>query len=46
MNFEQIMKKLTEIIQLNKEVKNNVIFKDLKHCLDVNFPKKIRLLIN
>ena len=27
-------------------LKNNVIFKDLKHCLDVNFPKKIRLLIN
>ena len=26
-------------------LKNNVIFKDLKHCLDVNFPKKIRLLI-
>jgi hypothetical protein len=27
-------------------LKNNVIFKDLKDCLDVNFPKKIRLLIN
>ena len=27
-------------------LKNNVIFKDLKYCLDVNFPKKIRLLIN
>ena len=27
-------------------LKNNVIFKDLKNCLDVNFPKKIRLLIN
>jgi hypothetical protein len=27
-------------------LKNNVIFKDLKACLDVNFPKKIRLLIN
>ena len=27
-------------------LKNNVIFKDLKHCLDVNFAKKIRLLIN
>ena len=27
-------------------LKNNAIFKDLKHCLDVNFPKKIRLLIN
>ena len=27
-------------------LKNNVIFKDLKHCLDVNFTKKIRLLIN
>ena len=26
-------------------IKNNVIFKDLKHCLDINFPKKIRLLI-
>ena len=27
-------------------LKNNVIFKDLKYCLDVNFSKKIRLLIN
>ena len=27
-------------------LKNNVIFKDLKYCLDVNFKKKIRLLIN
>ena len=27
-------------------LKNNVIFKDLKYCLDANFPKKIRLLIN
>ena len=27
-------------------LKNNVTFKDLKYCLDVNFPKKIRLLIN
>ena len=27
-------------------LKNNVIFKDLKNCLDANFPKKIRLLIN
>jgi hypothetical protein len=27
-------------------LKNNVIFKDLKDCLDINFPKKIRLLIN
>jgi len=27
-------------------LKNNVIFKDLKACLDDNFPKKIRLLIN
>ena len=27
-------------------LKNNVIFKDLKGCLDVNFPKKIRLLID
>ena len=27
-------------------LKNNVIFKDLKACLDGNFPKKIRLLIN
>jgi len=27
-------------------LKNNVIFKDLKDCLDVNFSKKIRLLIN
>ena len=27
-------------------LKNNVIFKDLKACLDLNFPKKIRLLIN
>ena len=27
-------------------LKNNVIFKDLKYCLDVNFPIKIRLLIN
>ena len=27
-------------------LKNNVIFKDLKACLEVNFPKKIRLLIN
>ena len=26
-------------------LKNNVIFKDLKYCLDVNFPKKIRVLI-
>jgi len=26
-------------------LRNNVIFKDLKHCLDANFPKKIRLLI-
>ena len=26
-------------------IKNNDIFKDLKHCLDVNFPKKIRVLI-
>ncbi len=26
-------------------LKNNVIFKDLKHCLDVNFSKKNRLLI-
>tara|TARA_B100001123_G_scaffold44080_1_gene45217 strand:+ start:970 stop:1941 length:972 start_codon:yes stop_codon:yes gene_type:complete len=25
-------------------LKNNIIFKDLKNCLDVNFPKKIRLL--
>ena len=27
-------------------LKNNIIFKDLKYCLDVNFSKKIRLLIN
>ena len=27
-------------------LKNNIIFKDLKSCLDTNFPKKIRLLIN
>ncbi len=27
-------------------LKNNVIFKDLKDCLDINFSKKIRLLIN
>ena len=27
-------------------LKNNVIFKDLKDCLDVNFSKKNRLLIN
>ena len=27
-------------------LKNNVIFKDLKACLDINFSKKIRLLIN
>ena len=27
-------------------LKNNVIFKDLKNCLDANFPKKIRMLIN
>jgi len=27
-------------------LKNNFIFKDLKYCLDANFPKKIRLLIN
>ena len=27
-------------------LKNNVIFKGLKNCLDANFPKKIRLLIN
>ena len=27
-------------------LKNNVTFKDLKYCLDVNFSKKIRLLIN
>ncbi len=26
-------------------LKNNVIFKDLKHCLDINFSKKNRLLI-
>jgi len=26
-------------------LRNNVIFKDLKHYLDANFPKKIRLLI-
>ncbi len=26
-------------------IKKNLIFKDLKHCLDINFPKKIRLLI-
>ena len=26
-------------------LKNNIIFKDLKYCLDVNFSKKIRLLI-
>jgi len=26
-------------------LRNDVIFKDLKHCLDANFPKKIRLLI-
>ena len=27
-------------------LKNNVVFKDLKACLDINFSKKIRLLIN
>jgi len=30
----------------DKRLKDNVIFKDLKYCLDINFPKKIRLLIN
>jgi len=30
---------------IESRLKNNIIFKDLKNCLDSNFPKKIRLLI-
>ena len=33
MNFEEIMKKINELIQLNKEEKNNVIFKNDKKIL-------------
>ena len=33
MNFEEIMKKLNELIQLNKEEKNNVTFKNDKKIL-------------
>ena len=33
MNFEEIMKKITEIIQLSKNEKNNVIFKNDKKII-------------
>ena len=44
MNFEEIMKKINEIIQLNKKEKENVIFKNDKKILNYN---KIKIdLIN
>jgi len=33
MNFEEIMKKISELIQLNKNEKNNVIFKNDKKII-------------
>ena len=44
MNFEEIMKKLNELIQLNKEEKNNVTFKNDKKIL--NYEKLKIGLIN